>query len=336
MWDNNMNRQNSALVLVIILFMSVLVFMTSENTSAEAIRYRAYGVECDDTDPDKNPFERGTVTLTGRRGERVFQDRCRGEEQLQQYVCKRKYGGWIAANSRVNCPDDTICENGACVEEPGFGPFELDENTLGLWHFDEGEDETAFDATDNEYDMEFNDGAAWTEEGQFDGAVDLTEEDAGLFSDWRVGDDLETITVEAWVKIPRWNEHHDNHLGAHGIAIRYDWYQTGAYVFQFGREGRGRGTLFGRIYTDAGAGTTATDDEIIPLNEWTHVAMTWNSGEPIYLWVNGEVVAESEPLNGRIRTTDDPLRFGGGSPTGYDYSNILIDELRISDVVRYE
>lgn len=69
----------------------------------------------------------------------------------------------------------------------------------------------------------------------------------------------------------------------------------------------------------------------IPLNEWSHVAMTWNSGEPIRLYVNGVEVAQSANVSGSIISTTNDFAIGRSYNTGEDYFDGEIDEVRIWD-----
>ena len=64
----------------------------------------------------------------------------------------------------------------------------------------------------------------------------------------------------------------------------------------------------------------------MPLNAWTHVALTYD-GTTMQLYVNG-VLAASQARTGSIQASSNPLWIGGNSPYG-EYFQGLIDEIRI-------
>jgi|GEM_PF-2168548 len=72
---------------------------------------------------------------------------------------------------------------------------------------------------------------------------------------------------------------------------------------------------------------TVTGTSKIPLNEWTHVACTYN-GIAFILFVNG-VQVSSVAVTGSIGVSDDLLRIGGSTALGSQYFEGLIDEVRI-------
>ena len=64
----------------------------------------------------------------------------------------------------------------------------------------------------------------------------------------------------------------------------------------------------------------------IPVNTWSHVAVTYN-GTTFTLYRNGAVVATSA-TSGMIQTTATPLRIGGNVPYG-EYFQGRIDDVRV-------
>ncbi|MEV8513211.1 LamG-like jellyroll fold domain-containing protein [Dactylosporangium sp. NPDC051484] len=63
-----------------------------------------------------------------------------------------------------------------------------------------------------------------------------------------------------------------------------------------------------------------------PLNQWTHVAMTYN-GTALKLYVNGTQVA-TNPKSGALQQTSNPLSIGGNTPYG-EYFAGLLDDVRV-------
>ena len=64
----------------------------------------------------------------------------------------------------------------------------------------------------------------------------------------------------------------------------------------------------------------------LPLNTWSHVAVTYDSSS-LKFYLNGSLVF-SKALTGTITTSNDPLRIGGNTIWG-EYFKGLIDEVRI-------
>ena len=144
---------------------------------------------------------------------------------------------------------------------------------------------------------------------EFDGVNDwVTVQDAAAL-DIRYG-----ITLEAWVN-PRslhgWNtivlKESDDGL-AYALYANDDVPRPAGYV------------------NVAGYDRSVAGVEPVPLNEWTHVAMTYD-GLMMRLYVNGVQVSR-RPLTGRILSTDEALRIGGNSVWG-EFFDGWIDEVRI-------
>ena len=66
---------------------------------------------------------------------------------------------------------------------------------------------------------------------------------------------------------------------------------------------------------------------------WVHVAITFD-GSTVYIWVNG-LLDTSLSLSGSINTFDDKFYIGQSGLSNPSYFVGLIDEIRISNIVRY-
>ena len=73
--------------------------------------------------------------------------------------------------------------------------------------------------------------------------------------------------------------------------------------------------------------TTIGTKETLPLNQWTHVAVTF-APPALRVYFNGQVVAEATNLRGQITPTDLPLRLGADSQGGSRFAGRL-DDIRI-------
>ena len=72
---------------------------------------------------------------------------------------------------------------------------------------------------------------------------------------------------------------------------------------------------------------TLTGPSSLPLNQWSHLAATYN-GTSLLLYVNGSQVA-SLAVTGSITVSSRPLRIGGSSTLSTRYFSGRIDEVRI-------
>jgi hypothetical protein len=133
--------------------------------------------------------------------------------------------------------------------------------------------------------------------------------------------DLEYLTVEAWVNPA------DN-VGERMILNKEDVYEI-AIV-----EG-----IFKTAIRPAEQGwdwISSGEEANVPANAWTHVAITYDM-EKTSLFINGVFMAESDAWQGKLNDSPDTFKVGRrtrGGETHSIYSG-LIDEVRISSVVRY-
>jgi hypothetical protein len=88
----------------------------------------------------------------------------------------------------------------------------------------------------------------------------------------------------------------------------------------------------------SGARSVVSSEGVVGFEEWTHVAATYN-GVSLKLFVDGKMVA-SEEVSGLPTQDGENRRIALGS-NGFDFhfwdesSNALIDEVRLSDKVRF-
>jgi len=201
-------------------------------------------------------------------------------------------------------------------------------DVVGLWLFDEGQGNTVKDSSDNGNDGVIE-GAQWAT-GKFGSGLLFDGETTRVVIP--SSDSLnppEQVTVEAWI-FPK--ELHDDIN-----AVAQKWgdtsnrrqYQLGAIAVE--------GTA--RFYVSH----TGTDHqrpvgEGVPVNEWTHIAGTFD-GDTIRVFINGKLSAELDSP-GELHQSDLDFFIGGYGPDE-EYSenrhfNGIIDEVRVSDVALTE
>ena len=157
-------------------------------------------------------------------------------------------------------------------------------------------------------------GATWTAAGRFGGAATfngttnwLTVNHASLLSL------TSAMTLEAWVKTGSATGWRTVMLKETSNGLSYGLYA---------------GDLSGRPagYIRRTADIAATSQSLLPLNQWVHLATTYD-GATLRLFVNG-VQAAATAITGSIVTSTLPLRIGGNSVWG-EYFSGQIDEVRI-------
>lgn len=252
--------------------------------------------------------------------------------------------------------DEVRISNVARTSFDLFTPLTVDSDTVALWHFNEGDGQSVYDATGNGNDGQLgsisdpddNDptwvdstvnstlaidsssnenhgtiyGATWTT-GVFDDALEFDGvDDYVSVLDTDSLDCSSAITIEAWIYVKNYPSSID------GSILSKRW----AYYFVIIPDGKIRAYTYGTTPQ-----TWFSSNTSVPLNEWTHVAFTYD-GEKIKIYINGELDSSS-PRTGYITITEEWAAIGrvgikGGAeiiccgPRAFEG---IIDEVRIWD-----
>ncbi len=199
---------------------------------------------------------------------------------------------------------------------------EIDPNLIGGWKFDESSGTIAYDSSGNGNDGTLEDGPIVVE-GKFGQALAFEDSRIAIPASDSLTADLfqGSFTLSAWINPNRTGD---------------TWQQ----IFRSMREDNtSNDTLFlnndgrlswrGRIGGGWAGGMCETASDIVPADQWTHVAVV-GDGTNFRIYVNGALSQESA-----FQTTDgsNATYYIGGDPTwiGESYSGI-IDDVRIYNV----
>lgn len=208
-------------------------------------------------------------------------------------------------------PTPTTIASSTPAVTPSPSPLTL---VMGLG-MNEGTGSTTFDSSSSKNNGSLLNGAIWSSTGkygksiQFDGVDDRVQ-----VADANSLDLNKSGTIEAWVyptKVNSWST----------LVIK-EAPQTFSYV------------LYGWWYGNNTAAVTNRAGEQVsqgggqlPLNQWTHVAMTFD-GSSQTLYINGTVAATSA-VSGEIQNSTFPLSIGGNSLWANESFQGKIDEVRV-------
>lgn len=213
------------------------------------------------------------------------------------------------------------------VQASPLEPFQPDEHTLLLYHFDEGQGSVAKDASRHGCDGEVR-GARW-EAGKFGGALAFDGQDDCVFREVTEAiENVKAITVECWFK--QENTEGRQFLVGKDVTFHFDLSGGSSTSISLYNQG-------GAVENADGLRHQHLGTALGPLRfgRWHHLAVTYD-GRQSSFFLDGV-------LKGRVPMAKDFLlgtRSRGlwiGCYVGMDfwYSG-KIDEVRVSDCVRYD
>jgi len=203
------------------------------------------------------------------------------------------------------------------------------------WKLDEGSGTTTADATGNGHDGSLEGSPAWTSPGwdgvgcclQFGGDSDrVTIEPFDLIGSG--------ITLAAWIYPTTFQD--DARL-----ISKSEGSGTADHYWAMILSGSGENNLEFRLRTDTGATSrySAPDTHDLVTDEWTHIALTWDAGDPFMrFYKNGEEIFSQSKGGGAVGTNPDvKIAIGNQSASVADASGRirpfggLIDDVVVYD-----
>ncbi|RLC33768.1 MAG: hypothetical protein DRZ76_03910 [Candidatus Nealsonbacteria bacterium] len=140
-------------------------------------------------------------------------------------------------------------------------------------------------------------GATWTQLSSglwvlsFDGVDDYVDCGTSL-----VLNPTTAITIEAWVKAATVTTSHQNVVSKHGADE--------AFILRNNTDQKWSFMLYDTSWADVVADETAT------AGQWYHLVGTWATGQPMLLFVNGQLQADTQAFTGSIHVSARPVVLG--------------------------
>jgi hypothetical protein len=157
-------------------------------------------------------------------------------------------------------------------------------------------------------------GATWTANGKFGSALSFDGSTSWVtIADAPSLDLTNGMTIEAWVNPA-------SSAGWQSVVLKET---SGGLAYALYGENNANHPS-GYVHTNADMGVNGS--AVLPLNTWTHLALTYD-GATLRMFMNGTQVG-SAAVPGAAVTSSSPLRIGGDSVWG-EYFSGLIDEVRI-------
>ncbi|HEY9250526.1 MAG TPA: LamG domain-containing protein, partial [Rariglobus sp.] len=123
------------------------------------------------------------------------------------------------------------------------------------------------------------------------------------------------LTISLWVKWSGRNGHPDKRQG---IATNMPGGKTAGWVFSIYEDGRLQFNWVG----EKNGGSFRRSEEKVPVNEWTHIVVTWRNADPghgLQFYINGRSAGNPTPFTGGgpLVAADAPIHLGVASGQGY-------------------
>jgi O-glycosyl hydrolase/predicted secreted protein len=188
---------------------------------------------------------------------------------------------------------------------------------VAAYSFDEGAGTTASDKSGNGNSGTLINGTTWSTTSKFGAAASFDGSDDRIdVADSNSLDLTASMTLEAWVRPTANSSYRTVILKEISGELAYSLYAADS----------DHGARSSGWIRSAGVSRYADGTSALPLNAYSHIAVTYN-GTSLVFYVNG-VVTRSTSVTGSIQTSTMPLRIGGNRIWG-EYFRGQIDEVRI-------
>lgn len=204
---------------------------------------------------------------------------------------------------------------------PSQSSAEIDPETcVGAWLFEEGSGKKAIDSSGNGNDGDIQGSPGWVN-GKFGSAMDFDGKADHIIIPDADSLDLDHLTIAAWIYIRSYPE------DARIITKEIDGAPYSAYTLCL--SGGGYKKLeFRPVLNNTRFRIPSNPD--IPLNQWTHVAATFD-GQNCVLYINGEIDKE-EPHTGIMLVSDTPVYIGASEFWDPRFFDGLMDDAVLFNV----
>jgi hypothetical protein len=204
-------------------------------------------------------------------------------------------------------------------------PFQVDNYTRALWHFDEGSGSTTKDASPNNNDGSVS-GPTWTT-GRYNNALDFNAGSnrvaVGSSSSLNFGA-KESFTIETWVKTAATRKN---------ILVKYR--ESASYPAYYQVYVRNDGSAAFQMRCSNAHQISLTTVTKVNDDKWHYIAGVRDSeDDKIYIYLDGKFEGEANDTTTGAITTTAGISIGkyyGGSSLNFDG---IIDEIRISNKSR--
>jgi hypothetical protein len=198
---------------------------------------------------------------------------------------------------------------------------EIDPKTaVAAWLFEEGAGAVAEDSSGSGNDGTIEGGPSWVD-GRFGKALDFDGADDQIIVPDSPSLELEHLTIAAWVYLRSYPD------DARIITQEVDGAPYSTYSLMM--SGDGESKLEFRIALDNSRKRIPSDADV-PLNQWTHVAATYDGANAV-VYINGEI-DKAEAQTGALLTTDNPVYVAGSQFWVPRFLDGLMDDAAVFNV----
>ncbi len=192
---------------------------------------------------------------------------------------------------------------------------------VGAWFFEEGGGKTVKDSSGGGNDGTIEGAPKWVK-GQFGNALEFDGKKDYIIIAHSDTLNLNEMTVAAWVHLRSYPD--DARIITKEEGVVAPW-----TVYSLQMSGAGESKLEFRP-TINGQRQRVASNEDVPLNEWTHIAATFD-GKEVVLYLNGEI-DQKAPHAGEMMQNEKDLWFGASEFWDPRFFDGLMDDVALFNV----